>query len=84
MASGVKRPFTLSLVTEDGDRVLCPACKGTGKELNEDFQLRSGKWVRGGGYIPCPSCNGSKMLPATVTNITTLVKNDELKRHDGA
>ncbi len=79
MAPGDKKPHILTLVTDEGDRMICPTCKGTGKELNEDFQLRSGKWVRGGGYIPCPACNGAKMLPATVTDITTLVKNDELK-----
>ena len=40
----------------------CAACGGTGRKRFEDFQLASGKWARGGGFIPCPVCLGKKVV----------------------
>lgn len=40
----------------------CAACGGTGRKRFEDFQLASGKWARGGGFVPCPVCHGKKIV----------------------
>ena len=39
-----------------------PECKGRGSIKHEDWQRKDGKWVRGGGRIPCPTCRGAKTV----------------------
>jgi len=59
----------MRLVGDTFERELCLTCRGVGKLPNEDFQIRSGKWVRGGGYIPCPACRGSKLVSVVMTRV---------------
>lgn len=56
----------MKLVGDGFEMELCRECGGRGKLANEDFQLRTGKWVRGGGYVPCPACRGSKLVAIVV------------------
>lgn len=50
--------------TEDIHSMPCPACGGLGKKKHEDWQRRDGRWVRGGGFMPCERCMGSKRVMA--------------------
>lgn len=49
-------------LTGEIELVSCPACDGKGKVKHEDWQRRDGKWVQGGGFLPCEMCRGKKVV----------------------
>jgi hypothetical protein len=46
----------------------CPDCNGRGKVKHEDWQRKDGRWVAGGGWMPCEGCKEKKVVASPQPN----------------